>query len=489
MTVLSLGWQESQASCLNWITNHGLTYEVLSDMNTSTSQLFIPNQGGSFYFPHNCVVDNTQILRYTATGYSGSGVENMVLSLMAPEAGFSSEELNFGVTTYGENIPLNLIIDNIGTGILNVTDITSSNPTLFSVNPTSGQIYSVHDSLLVTVTLHALQSCVINEFLSVVTNAGTSNLDLWSIVSGTDACMWVEPNSVDFGSIEVGQSLEHTLWAYNYGPQAVTITSISTNSPFSVTPQSGSIPVGDSMEVTVTAAPTGPGTFTNEVSFVSNGGNRDIDISVLGIQAVIGSSITSVNFGNVNVGGFQTRFFRVRNEGTGPLTITNINLETNIESMSYNLQNSTINPGDSSVCVLVWTPHSSGTLDGSITFQSNGGELVIDLIGVAAGSGVEEAEYVMPTQFALGQNFPNPFNSSTMIPYALPHAAPVKIAIYNTYGRLVRSIDMGEQPAGWHRTFWAGDDNHGNSVASGIYFYRLLMDGRSLDLRKMLYMK
>jgi hypothetical protein len=487
--VLSLGYQESQTSCQSWISSHGLTYPVLSDMSGSTSQLFIPVQGGYLYFPHNCVVDQDQIMRYTATGWNQSAVQSMIQSLLQPEAAFSPTELNYGAVTYGANIPMTLIIDNAGTGILNITSITTSNPTLFSVNPTSGQIYAVRDSLVITVTLHATQSCVIDEVLNVVSNIGTSTVNLWAIVSGADACMWVNPTSVDFDSIEVGQSSEQTLWAYNYGPQPVTISSISTNSPFSVTPQSGTIPVGDSLEVTVSATPSGPGTFNDEVSFVSNGGNRDIDVSVLGVQALIGSTITSVDFGNVNVGSFQTRFFRVRNEGTGVLNITNVNLETNIESMSYNLQNTSINPGDSSVCVLVWTPHSGGSLDGSITFSSNGGTLVIDLIGTATGSGVDDEEFVMPTKFSLEQNYPNPFNSSTMIPYALPHAAPVQITIYNTYGRLVRTIDMGEQPAGWHRAFWAGDDNHGNPITSGIYFYRLLVDGRSLDLRKMVYMK
>jgi hypothetical protein len=48
---------------------------------------------------------------------------------------------------------------------------------------------------------------------------------------------------------------------------------------------------------------------------------------------------------------------------------------------------------------------------------------------------------------------------------------------------------LGETAPGWHQAYWNGNDAFGNPVSTGIYFYRLLVDGRSLDLRKMVYLK
>ena len=114
---------------------------------------------------------------------------------------------------------------------------------------------------------------------------------------------------------------------------------------------------------------------------------------------------------------------------------------------------------------------------------------MIYLIGEAQNLSVIGSELAMPTSFSLDQNYPNPFNASTMIPYAVPQTADISIAIYNIYGRQIRSMDMGETSPGWHQAYWKGSDARGNPVGTGIYFYRLLVDGRSMDLRKMVYLK
>ena len=83
-----------------------------------------------------------------------------------------------------------------------------------------------------------------------------------------------------------------------------------------------------------------------------------------------------------------------------------------------------------------------------------------------------------PQDTLLAQNFPNPFNPETWIPYQLSKATEVKIDIYNVSGRLVRSLDLGWQPTGSYMTpssaaYWDGKNAVGERVASGIYFYTL----------------
>ena len=93
----------------------------------------------------------------------------------------------------------------------------------------------------------------------------------------------------------------------------------------------------------------------------------------------------------------------------------------------------------------------------------------------------------------LMQNFPNPFNPETWIPYHLAEAATVTVRIYNVKGELIRSIDVGKQAAGVYTSrqravYWDGKDTTGQSVASGIYFYQLLADDFS-ETRRMVVMK
>jgi len=91
-------------------------------------------------------------------------------------------------------------------------------------------------------------------------------------------------------------------------------------------------------------------------------------------------------------------------------------------------------------------------------------------------------------RLALAQNAPNPFNPRTEIKFSLPKAGAATLKIYNVEGRLVRTLLSGRQEAGVHTVVWAGDDDRGGRVASGLYFYRLTTDTRVLT-RKMTLLK
>jgi hypothetical protein len=93
----------------------------------------------------------------------------------------------------------------------------------------------------------------------------------------------------------------------------------------------------------------------------------------------------------------------------------------------------------------------------------------------------------------LYQNYPNPFNPDTWIPYTLAADMDVVIRIYNLSGQLVRTLELGHQPAGYYITkdkaaYWDGKDNFGAKVASGLYYYTLRA-GEFKVTRKMAIMK
>ena len=91
------------------------------------------------------------------------------------------------------------------------------------------------------------------------------------------------------------------------------------------------------------------------------------------------------------------------------------------------------------------------------------------------------------------QNYPNPFNPETWIPYQLNQASEVSLSVYSSAGQLVRQIDLGLKPAGnYQRTeraiYWDGRNANGESVSSGVYFYRL-QAGDYSQTRKMVILK
>ena len=98
-----------------------------------------------------------------------------------------------------------------------------------------------------------------------------------------------------------------------------------------------------------------------------------------------------------------------------------------------------------------------------------------------------------PKQNLLLQNYPNPFNPETWIPYQLSEDTPVSISIYDTTGRLVRTLSLGFQSAGFYNSreraaYWEGRNAVGEPVASGLYFYTLTT-GDFTATRKMLIRK
>jgi hypothetical protein len=88
----------------------------------------------------------------------------------------------------------------------------------------------------------------------------------------------------------------------------------------------------------------------------------------------------------------------------------------------------------------------------------------------------------------LSQNTPNPFNPTTTIEYMLPEAGPVELAVYDARGRRVATLVSGTQPLGLNHAAWNGRDAAGVEVSSGVYFYRLRANGRTLT-RKMVLVK
>jgi len=90
----------------------------------------------------------------------------------------------------------------------------------------------------------------------------------------------------------------------------------------------------------------------------------------------------------------------------------------------------------------------------------------------------------LPMAFALHPNYPNPFNASTQVAFALPVEIKVEIGVCNVLGQKVRTLIAGDMPAGEHLVTWDGANDQGTGVASGAYFVRMKA-GDFVEKRKM----
>jgi hypothetical protein len=119
-------------------------------------------------------------------------------------------------------------------------------------------------------------------------------------------------------------------------------------------------------------------------------------------------------------------------------------------------------------------------IDGSLT-----------LIGVEAadyyGNTMNVSTRILPAEFSVSQNHPNPFNPVTTISMSLPLATDWTLTVYNIAGQIVREY-TGYAEAGTIQVSWDGTDYNGRKVSSGIYLYKAAAD-RFSETRKMILMK
>jgi hypothetical protein len=110
---------------------------------------------------------------------------------------------------------------------------------------------------------------------------------------------------------------------------------------------------------------------------------------------------------------------------------------------------------------------------------------VLDFVGSSAGVPPQE----VPAPVSAMAIRPNPFNPSATIDYSVPHKGSATLHVYDTAGRLVRTLLDGQVEAGKRSVIWDGRDNSDQVLSSGTYLYRLTLDGQVLDKGKAIILK
>jgi hypothetical protein len=101
---------------------------------------------------------------------------------------------------------------------------------------------------------------------------------------------------------------------------------------------------------------------------------------------------------------------------------------------------------------------------------------------------VSKKVIAVPDEFALQNNYPNPFNPATTIQYDIPIDAEVLLVVYDILGRHVKTLINTSQTAGYKSIKWNGTNDQGQYVSAGMYFY-YLQAGKFSKVRKMILLK
>ena len=101
----------------------------------------------------------------------------------------------------------------------------------------------------------------------------------------------------------------------------------------------------------------------------------------------------------------------------------------------------------------------------------------------------EVEEYEISHNLLCLQNHPNPFNPSTTISFSIQEESKTELSIYNIKGQKIKTLKNEEYTNGNHSVIWNGDDNFGNYVSSGVYFYKLNVNGKTEVVKKCLLLK
>ena len=95
---------------------------------------------------------------------------------------------------------------------------------------------------------------------------------------------------------------------------------------------------------------------------------------------------------------------------------------------------------------------------------------------------------INPNTFSLNQNYPNPFNPTTNLSYELSYDSYVTITVYDLLGNVVRNLVSEYQNSGLRSVQWDATNDHGHTVAAGVYLYRI-ESGSVTSTRKMILLK
>ncbi|MDR1341239.1 MAG: choice-of-anchor D domain-containing protein [Prevotellaceae bacterium] len=366
LTVRNTGTAPLTVNSINCPTGYSVNWTggSIADGGTRDVTVTFKPTSATSYNGSISVSSNASGSPHSAT-VSGTGAQ-----AAAPGVSLSGS-LAFGSVNIGSTATRTLTIKNTGTALLNINLINC--PTGYSANWAGGSI-AAGGTKDVTITFSPTSATSYNGSIYVASDASGSPHTI--AISGTGnqaAAPGVSlSGSLNFGSVNIGNSATRTLTIKNTGTALLNINLINCPTGYSANWAGGTIEAGGTKDVTITFNPTSVTSYNGSIYVASDasGSPHTIAISGTGAQPAIPSISLSgpLNFGNVNIGSSTHNTLTITNTGTGTLTVNSISCPF---AYSANWSGGTIEAGRSQSVLITFSPTTLTSYNGNISVSSN----------------------------------------------------------------------------------------------------------------------
>lgn len=273
-----------------------------------------------------------------------------------------------------------------------------------------------------------------------------------------------------FGNVVKNTTKKDTIRIINVSAYPLTIDSIYTkNSAFAVD-KKNAVVGSDTLKIVVTFAPNAFASFADTVYLSNNSATKLVKIALTGNSPIPVAVLSagSLTFGIVKKDSSISKTVIVTNTSVNGLVIDSLYTRTKNYTITSITLPKTVT-SDSAKLTVVFRPDSVKSYNDTLFIRTNSanGIIKIPLSGSGALVGVNVSPSGIPDTYELSQNFPNPFNPSTTIRYALPTRSNVRLQVFNILGQMIDELVNREQEAGYQTVLWNA------RVTSGVYLFRI----------------
>jgi len=297
----------------------------------------------------------------------------------------------------------------------------------------------------------------------------------------------VVPASKNFPSTDAGSSSSQVFTVFNAGSADLHVTSVSltggNTSQFTITDDGGgafTLGAEDDETITIQFNPTDFGYKTAALTIASDDPDEAIlNVPLSGTGRAPDISVdppSPCGFGDWSVGASLPQVFTISNNGNTDLNVSSVTLSgTNMDEFAITDDaggSFSVVSGASEDVTVAFNPASEGTKAAILCIVSNDPNettVNINMTGNALPPSKVEDTEIIPAEFSLLPNYPNPFNSQTVIPYQVPRTSDVTIKVYNASGQHIRTLVSEMKSPGSYEVHWAGRDAANRSVSGGLY--------------------
>lgn len=405
-----------------------------------------------------------------------------VMTLSAPPLFSSPSSINFENTI--KNDPSDLILPMVSApGYAFTINSVTNKLTIFRPDMTVPVTINGNDTLKTKIVFKPTAFGSFIDTLSIMSNSGTGKV----ILSGSSPYPTVSAykTAINYGSIAKNTTKKDTVKLVNNSINTLMVDSIYTKTNAFIANRVNGTVGSDTLKFIVSFTPTTLSSYADTLYVWNNSQTPLVKIPLSGNASEL--PVELVDFSaSISKSNIVLRWHTA-------IEVNNYGFE--LERRTVNIIQSSADTVWRIIAFITGNGTSNATHEYSYSDASlNSGRYEyrlkqIDNDGAYKYFQSVEVDIPLPRAFSMSQNYPNPYNPSTTIRYALPMRSNVKIQIFNMLGQVVTDLVNNEQAAGYQSVIWNA------TVAGGIYFYRIeavdLSDQRNrfVDTKKMILLK